>query len=173
MFNQKHYQGKLQFVQLSFSSLWIKMKALVSQTHSKCSDKQLLSQETRKHPGNRSPLKYKKSYEKTWVIIAIIIAIFFQAVFQISQSAYSYSSYFTEVKNVFTISFTVKYICNIKYMCVSSRNKFWMMKQPTKSIVIQQFLSNILCTISLEYKRNRKNFMLFNLVVRDAVKQIH
>lgn len=38
-------------------------KMLVFQTYCECSDKQLLRQETGKHPGNRSPLEHKK---KLW-----------------------------------------------------------------------------------------------------------
>lgn len=53
-------------------------KMLVFQTYRECSDKQLLRQETGKHPGNRSPLEQKKKVMKT------IMAIFSQTLFQIS-----------------------------------------------------------------------------------------
>lgn len=63
---------------------------LVFQTYIKSFDKQLLSQKTRKHPGNRSPLKYKTSYEKTSVIVAIIITVSFQIISE--KLVYSYAS---------------------------------------------------------------------------------
>lgn len=42
-----------------FQTYKSRQRGLFFQTYSKCSDEQLFSQETRKHPGYRSPLEYK------------------------------------------------------------------------------------------------------------------
>lgn len=56
------------------------MERLFFQTYSKCSDEQLFSQETRKHPGYRSPLVYEKtkSMRKNELLFKLLLQYFFR-----------------------------------------------------------------------------------------------